>query len=74
MDIKNKILLLDNNDKYVVLDSITYQNVNYLLVAKTEDEENLDSDLAFAELVDNKMNFIKDPVFIEQLKELFNVK
>lgn len=38
----NNILILDNDEKYMVLNQAVYQNKNYFLVARvTEDEEDV---------------------------------
>lgn len=44
MDIKYKILELENNEKYIVADSITYSNRTFLYLGKLNDNEDNVSD------------------------------
>lgn len=39
MDIKNKILELENNEKYIVVDSLTYSNRTFVYLGKINDND-----------------------------------
>lgn len=44
MDIKNKILELENNEKYIVIDSLTYSNRLFIYLGKINENESDVSD------------------------------
>ena len=54
------IITLENNEEYLVLDQITYNNVKYIYSVRTIDNDNLtDEYLIFEVIKDNDGEFIK---------------
>ena len=73
MDMVDKIIQLDNNERYAVADSFTYSNKVYLILGKMIDNDNIENAVAFAELIDNKIKKITDEKEINQLKEIYKL-
>lgn len=69
---ENKIIELDNNEKYIVADTITHKNQTFLILGKIKKEDEID-DLVFAELIGNKVKKINDENTINQLKEIYKL-
>lgn len=69
---ENKIIELDNNEKYIVADTITYNEQVFLILGKIKKKEEVD-DLIFAELIGNKVKKITDENTINQLKEIYKL-
>ena len=54
------IITLENNEEYLVLDQITYNNVKYIYSVRTIDNDNLtDEYLIFEVIKDNDGEYIK---------------
>lgn len=70
MDIKDKIIELNNGEKYVVAESITYLDRTFLLAGKVLGEEDLE-DLEMFELIDNKIEKVLDEELIQNLQQIF---
>lgn len=75
MDVRNKTITLNNNEKYVVLDIVNYINRSFLLLTKVINEgDNIDKQLYVAENNDEKVIFVKDQLLIDEIIRLFRSK
>lgn len=73
MNLRNRMLTIDNGDKYVVIDDIQYLNKKYLLLGKVI-EEDIDENLLVAEYNDDKVTFVNNEILKEELLRLFKNK
>lgn len=71
MDLKDKIIELDNNEKYVVADLINLSNKMILVLGKL-DEENI-TEILFAEFTNGKVKKIINQEFVEELKNVYKL-
>lgn len=72
----NSILVLENGEKYAVLNQAIYQDRNYYLVAKTTDDENdLTGEIKFCEEAQEDgvlaIRLVKDTKLIALLAKYF---
>ena len=72
----NNILILDNDEKYMVLNQAVYQNKNYFFVVKvTENEEDLLDEFKLLEEVNidgqNLLQLVTDEKTIDLLTKYF---
>ena len=71
MDLKDKIIELDNKEKYIVIDSLPFSEKTILILGKLSKKEDDVSDLVFTEMVDNKVKKITDEEIINKIKEMY---
>lgn len=75
MEIKENIIQLDNGEEYVVVDTISFSNRNFLLAGKVLNEQEID-DLKVFEMITNDDSHIiieiKDEQLCEKLYQIFN--
>lgn len=71
MDLKNKMITLNNDEKYIVVDIMNYANRQFLLMDKVINNEELEENFVITELKDNHINIINDESIIDELKSLF---
>ena len=69
MDLKSKMITLDNNEKYVVVDVMNYANRQFILLDKIIGEASLEENFEIAEFSNNQVKFIND----EELKKELNI-
>lgn len=70
---KNKIIELDNNEKYVVADTFSNSNKTYMVLGKLLNNNDIDNNIIFAELINNKVKKINDKNEINQLEEIYKL-
>ena len=74
MDIKYKILELDNNEKYIVADSITYSNRTFLYLGKINDtEDNVSDEFELYELLSESNSSKVEKVQDQNLKNVLDM-
>lgn len=72
MNMKNKIIELEGNEKFLVTDVINYDGKMFLLLGKlTEDKKDIQDDFVFGELINNEVEMITDNELINKLVEKF---
>lgn len=74
MDIKYKILELDNNEKYIVADSITYSSRTFLYLGKLNDlEDDVSEEFELYELLNGEGSSRIEKVSDENLKSVLDM-
>ena len=72
----DKIITLDDNTKYMIMDQGNYNGKCYFLVSKLDNDDNLTETFSIMEeIIDNgisKIETVKDEVLLKALAEYFN--
>lgn len=72
----DKIITLDDNTKYMIMDQGNYNGKCYFLVSKLDNDDNLTETFSIMEeTIDNgisKVETVKDEVLLKALAEYFN--
>lgn len=72
----DKIITLDDNTKYMIMDQGNYNGKCYFLVSKLDNDDNLTETFSIMEeTIDNgisKIETVKDEVLLKALAEYFN--
>lgn len=72
MDLIYKIFELDNKEKYIVMDSISYMSKTILLLGKLNDSEEV-GDFMYAEFDNGNIIKIEDQEIINRLDEIIKM-
>lgn len=67
MDYTNKQIALEDNNTYVVIEQVEYNNSIYLYIANELDED----DTKFVEIKDNEIKKIDEQLFKSEILPLF---
>lgn len=67
MDYTNKQITLEDNNTYVVIEQVEYNNSIYLYIANELDED----DTKFVEIKDNEIKKIDEQLFKSEILPLF---
>lgn len=66
-----EVVELENGDKYVVVDAISYQDRVFILLNEYVDDENISDDAYIYEKVGKNIVEVKDEVLMEKLIAAF---
>lgn len=68
----NKIITLDNKDKYVVVDQGNYDGKPYYLLAKLDENGDLTGKVSVVEDNNGRIESVTEPDLLEALVKYFN--
>ena len=63
------VVVLDNNEKYIVTSECEYKGENYLLLAKVKEDESIADDMTIAKHIGSSIEIVED---IDTFKEVLN--